>query len=220
MDTVTSYAVIWDMDGVIADTAPFHFFAWREMAAENGVPFTEEDFRRGFGRRNPEILQGLLGRELSSEEIRALSQRKEVLFRQLIAGKIAAFPGALELMRALCASRVKQALATSTPIENVELILGTLGIADCFGAIVADKDVARGKPDPQAFLLAADRLGVAPVSCLVIEDAVDGVRAAKSAGMRCIAVTNTHPRERLAQADLVVDSLVEVSVQTIGNMLR
>lgn len=220
MQSVTSNAVIWDMDGVIADTAPFHFRAWRALATENGVPFTEDDFRRGFGRRNPEILEGLLGRELSSEEIRALSQRKEDLFRQLIAGKIAAFPGALELMRALCAGRVNQALATSTPIENVDLILGTLGIADCFGAVVADKDVARGKPDPQAFLLAAERLGVSPERCVVIEDAVDGVKAAKSAGMKCIAVTNTHPRERLAQADLVVDSLVEVSVQTIVNMLR
>ncbi len=220
MGTLTSGAVIWDMDGVIADTAPYHFRAWKELATENGAPFTEEDFRRGFGRRNPEILQGLLGCELSTEEIRTLSQRKEVLFRQLIAGKIETFPGALELMRALCANRVKQALATSTTIENVDLILGTLGIADCFGAVVADKDVARGKPDPQAFLLAAERLGVPPVRCVVFEDAVDGVKAAKSAGMKCIAITNTHPREKLAQADLVVDSLDRVSVETIGNLLR
>ncbi|MDO8490965.1 MAG: beta-phosphoglucomutase family hydrolase [Dehalococcoidia bacterium] len=218
---MTTSAVIWDMDGVIADTARYHFSSWQELARENGVPFTEEDFRRGFGRRNPEILREFLGKQPSSDEIQTLSKRKEELFRRLIDGRVVAFPGALALLRALSLlSRVKQALATSTPIENVDLILGTLRIAGCFESVVADKDVARGKPDPQAFLLAAERLKVPPASCVVIEDAVDGVKAARSANMKCIAVTNTHPGERLGEADLVVDSLAKVSVETIRNLLR
>lgn len=217
---MTTSAVIWDMDGVIADTARFHYLSWQALAGENGMPFTEDDFKRGFGRRNPEILRGLFGRGLFAEEIERFSKRKEEIFRSLIGDRVAAFPGALELMRLLAASGFKQALATSTPVENVDLILGRLGIAGSFGAIVADKDVSRGKPDPQAFLLAATKLAVAPGQCVVIEDAVDGVRAAKSAGMKCIAVTNTHAREGLSEADLIVDSLEEVSVETLRNLLH
>ena len=213
-------AVIWDMDGVIADTGRFHFRSWQELARENGIPFSQDDFKHSFGRRNPEILTSLFGPGLSTEEVRRLSNRKEKLFRMLMEGNVKPFPGALELMRSLRDRGFKQAMATSTPVENVALVLGALGIAHFFQHVVTDKDVDKGKPDPEAFLKAAAGLSVSPECGVVIEDAVDGVRAAKSAGMKCIAVTNTHPRDKLVEADMVVDSLTEVSVETIEGILH
>jgi beta-phosphoglucomutase-like phosphatase (HAD superfamily) len=109
---------------------------------------------------------------------------------------------------------------SSTPPENIRLIMNALDIAYLFNTVVSDSDVSRGKPDPEGFLLAAGRLGVAPDSCVVIEDAVAGVSAAKNAGMKCVAVTNTHPAVRLVEADIIVDSLQEVTVDTLEALLQ
>jgi beta-phosphoglucomutase-like phosphatase (HAD superfamily) len=111
------------------------------------------------------------------------------------------------------------AIASSTPMENIRLITGGLGIDNCFQAIVSSQDVTEGKPSPQSFLLAAQRLGVEPKNCLVIEDAVAGVTAAKRAGMSCLAITNTHPKESLKEADLIVDSLKAVSINDIEELI-
>ena len=112
------------------------------------------------------------------------------------------------------------AIASSAPMENIQLILRGLGIESYFQAIVWGREVTEGKPSPQAFLLAAEKLGVKPEDCLVIEDAVAGVSAAKRAGMKCIAVTTTNPREKLHEADLVVDSLAEVGADVVAGLFK
>jgi beta-phosphoglucomutase family hydrolase len=212
-------AVIWDMDGVIADTAPYHFGAWQETLRGRGVDFTEEDFRRGFGQKNDNIIRDNLGEATSQSEIDAIAREKEANFRRRIKHSIKALPGAVELIKSLGRRGFKLALASSTPIENIRLLLSGLGISDCFHAIVAADDVTEGKPGPQCFLLAARRLGIEPESCVVIEDAVTGVVAARRAGMRCIAVTTTHPRTSLMEADLVVDTLELVTVDDLERLL-
>jgi len=215
-----SNAVIWDLDGVIADTAPFHFLAWQRVAQDRGTTFTETDFKQTFGKRNPEIIAEKFGRDFSPQEIDSLARKKEELFRRIAKQSIRPFPGVLNLLLSLKAASWRTALVSSTPGENIRLITGSLGIAGFFDTMVADKDVMRGKPDPEGFLLAAERLGVSPASCVVIEDAVAGVRAAGDAGMKCIAVTNTHPAEKLAEADKIVDSLETVTVNTFEFLLR
>lgn len=212
-------AVVWDMDGVIADTAPYHFRAWVEAFRQRGVEFTEADFQRSFGQRNDNIIRGILGQETTDAEIAAMSTDKEATFRKLARHKLRALPGALELLQSLRESGGKIALASSTPPENITLVIGELGIKDYFQAIVSGRDVTRGKPDPQVFLLAAQELGVPLDRCVVVEDAVAGVAAAKRAGMACIAVTNTHPRESLHEADLIVDSLEEMTVDDIVKLI-
>jgi beta-phosphoglucomutase len=112
------------------------------------------------------------------------------------------------------------AIASSTVIENIHLITGSLGIENYFEAIITGHDVTEGKPSPQVFLVAAQRLGADPKNCVVFEDAVAGVKAAKSAGMHCVAITSSNPREKLAEADLVVDSLAEVSVNDLEKLLK
>ena len=213
-------AVIWDLDGVIADTAPFHFLAWQRVARDRGITFTEIDFKQTFGKRNPEIIAEKFSPGLTSAEIETLSIHKEEIFRRIAKQSIKPFPGVLNLLLSLKSAMWKMALASSTPAENIRLIVGALGIAGLFDTVVSDKDVSRGKPDPEGFLLAASRLEVLPIDCVVIEDAVAGVRAAKAAGMKCIAVINTNPAEVLAEADKVVDSLEAVTVNTFKLLLQ
>jgi beta-phosphoglucomutase family hydrolase len=217
---VPELAVIWDMDGVIADTAPHHRLAWQETFARRGVNFSDEDFKHSFGIRNDAIIKSILGESITDEEIEAIADEKEATFRRLIGREIKPLPGALELLKELDVSGIKMAIASSTPPENARLVLGSLGITGRFRAIVSSQDVTEGKPSPQVFLVAAKRLGAEPRNCVVIEDAVAGVTAAKSAGMGCVAVTNTHPRKSLREADLIVDSLEEVTVKDLEKLLK
>lgn len=204
-------AVLWDLDGVLVDTAPFHFQAWQELFQSVGKGFAEADFRRTFGLRNDAILGDILG-ELTPAEVERLAQRKEELYRDKVEGRVMAIPGAMDLLRRLQERGGRMAIVSSTPRENVRVVLRSLGLEGVFGAVVAEEDAPKGKPDPQGFLVAAEKLGVAAGECVVIEDAPGGVEAAKRAGMRCIGLTTSRPREALAGADLVVDSLEEATV--------
>jgi beta-phosphoglucomutase family hydrolase len=206
-------AVIWDMDGVIAHTAPFHFQAWREAFGEQGVTFTEQEFQKNFGRKNNDIIRAKLGEEVSEDKIKLIAERKETKFRAKVVGKVEILPGVEKLLRIFKDRGLKQALASSAPQQNIQLILGRLKLTDFFNCIVSGEEVSQGKPAPAIFLTAAQKLGGFPNDCLVIEDAVAGIKAAKTAGMKCLAVTNTHPRESLKEANLVVDSLEEIEIE-------
>jgi beta-phosphoglucomutase family hydrolase len=211
-------AVIWDMDGVMADTAAYHFAAWKESFDRRGIDFTEEDFRHSFGQRNDTIIHDIVS-NMPDAEMEELSLEKEADYRRRIAGDIKPLPGVSGLLEALTRSGFRQAIASSAPLENVRQILASLGLGDHLQATISAQDVTEGKPSPQVFLLAARRLGVDPSACVVIEDAVAGVAAARNAGMRCVAVTNTHSRESLGEADLVVDSLEEVTAEDLAALI-
>jgi beta-phosphoglucomutase family hydrolase len=213
-------AVLWDLDGVIADTGLYHCRAWQDVFHKRGVNFTEEDFKRHFGQRNDTIIQSTLGSRISPEELDVMASDKEENYRRRVAQNIKPLPGAIELIRALREYGIKMAIASSGPLENIQLIIGGLHIADYFQAIVWGREVAEGKPSPQIFLLAARKLGIEPRSCTVIEDAVAGVAAAKRAGMKCVAVTNNHPPKSLKEADLIVDTLEAVSISDLAGLFR
>jgi beta-phosphoglucomutase family hydrolase len=213
-------AVLWDMDGVIADTAYYHYRAWHDVFQKRGVNFTEKDFKYHFGRRNDTIIRSMLGESISLEELDIIISEKEENYRRRVARNIKPLPGALELISALGKHGIKIAIASSAPMENIRLIIRELDIEDCFQAIVWGGEVAEGKPDPQIFLLAARKLGAEFRNCIVIEDAVAGVAAAKRAGMKCVAVTNSHPRNSLKEADLIVDTLEAVSISDLAKLFR
>lgn len=214
------WAVIWDMDGVLVDTAEFHWQAWSALWRDLDLTLDYGAFHATFGQRNPEIIATLLGSDLPPERVAALGKRKEELYRTAVAGRVRALPGVLELTAELAASRVPQAVASSAPLENITLILEELGIGSRFTAIVCDRDVTAGKPNPQVFLVAARRLGVPPDRCVVIEDAVAGVAAARSAGMASLAVANTNPPERLSAASRVVATLNGFNAAGLSSLLR
>jgi beta-phosphoglucomutase family hydrolase len=213
-------AVLWDMDGVIADTADFHYRAWVEIVKEKGVTFKKEDFMQLFGQRHDTIVKFILGDTISKKEADALSDRKQVLYRKLVAQSIIPLPGAIELIKSLNKNKIKTAIASSAVPENIDVIIRGLGIDDCFQAIAYGTEVAEGKPSPQIFQLAAKKLGVPAGNCVVIEDAIAGVTAAKRAGMKCIAVTNSHPGKSLQKADLVVDTLEKVDITVLENLFQ
>lgn len=155
-------AVIFDMDGVLIDSAEAHLESWRLLAAELGCEVTEQQFATSFGRQNRDIVPLLLGGDLDEDRVRQLGSRKEALYRDLVRGRVQAIDGAVDLVRRCRRAGLKLAVGSSAPPENIELVLDELGIADCFDVIVHDGDVGRGKPDPQVFLIAARRLGLAP----------------------------------------------------------
>ena len=208
------------MDGVIADTAPYHLKAWQEVFRKRGVSFSEEDFRRNFGQRNDTIIRNTLGEDTPQSEVDIVASDKERNFRQSVRQNIKPLPGAIKLITSLKEHGFSMALASSAPVENIQLVIRGLGIESSFQAIVSGREVTEGKPSPQGFLLAAERLGVEPRDCIVIEDAVAGVTAAKRAGMYCLALASTHPRYSLMEADLVVDTLEAVSANDLEGLFN
>ncbi|GAG50504.1 unnamed protein product, partial [marine sediment metagenome] len=173
-----------------------------------------------FGRTSRDIIAHFWFEGLAEDRIAEMDARKEGLYRRIIAGDFPAMDGARELIRALHHAGFKLAVGSSGPPENVEVTMNGLGMGECFSATVTGVDVTRGKPDPQVFLIAAERLGAEPVCCAVVEDAPAGVEAANRAGMASVALTGTAPREKLADADLIVDCLRELSPQVIQRLIR
>lgn len=206
------------MDGTIVNSLLFHKLAWIETFGKRGRDFTDDDFKWANGRRNEEIIPRFIGK-MSPKEVTAIADEKEATYRRFVKENIKALPGAVELIQSLAEAKMQLALVSSTPKENIELITKTLDIKKYFSLFINGDDVKEGKPSPQAFLLAAKKLRVEPKNCVVMEDAVVGVQAAKRAGMYCIAVTNTYPREELSEAAIVVNSLEEISMKTIEELL-
>ncbi|HEV3255822.1 MAG TPA: HAD family phosphatase, partial [Gemmataceae bacterium] len=196
------YAAIWDVDGTLVDTAALHFQAWATVAGELDRPFTRADFAATFGRRNPDIIHQLFGTGFSDHEVADLGDRKEELYRAAARQGVALLPGVRPLLEGLRAAGFRQAIGSSAPRANLDLILALTDITSFFKAVVSMEDTQRGKPDPQVFLLAARRLDVAPAHCVVLEDAPAGVQAAKAGGMKCIGVSfvGHHPPARLTAA--------------------
>lgn len=207
-------AVIWDLDGVILDSAEEHRLAWHRMAREEGLPFTDEQFWATFGMRNDRIFS-ILWKDLPPERIPELANLKEAYFREIIREIAAPLPGAIELLSELHTAGYPQALASSTPIANIEVISQVLGLHKYLDAFISGESVPHGKPAPDVFLKAAATLGIEPTHCLVIEDAVAGVQAAHAGGMKCIAVMGNRDLPGLREAELGVRDLTEVNLERI-----
>jgi beta-phosphoglucomutase len=214
--------VIWDVDGTLVDTAELHFQAWLELAGQLNKPFTRQDFAGTFGWRNPEIIPKIFGPGYSAEEIAALGDRKERLYREAARSGIELLPGVRALLEGLQRAGFAQAIGSSAPRANLDLILDITGLYAFMPVIVAMEDTKKGKPDPEVFLSAARRLDVAPGRCVVFEDAPVGIEAAKRGGMKAVGVTfvGHHPEEKLRQAgaDRIVRSLDEVSVEEVRRL--
>ncbi len=200
------WAVLSDMDGVIVLSNPAHQATWLAFSQEKlGVVVTEEMFYQTIsGRKNEEALADLFPGRYSAEQLARISLEKEAFYRERYGPTLAPVPGILELFAALVSlpanMAAKMALVTSGPPENARFIIGRFRLQQVFGAVVTAAEVTRSKPDPAIFLLGAARLGIPPARCIVLEDAAAGVQAAKSAGMRCLAVTTSESAERLAAA--------------------
>jgi beta-phosphoglucomutase len=194
-------AALFDMDGVLVDNKLFHREAWRRLAREEGFALTDPEFwRQAIGRPVEEAVPLVLGRPVPAAEAMRLAQRKTALYHELADGHAAPVAGVVEFVRALAAAGVPRALATSAVAESAARILEGLGLAAAFPVQVTAGQVVRGKPDPEVYLTAAARLGVPPAACVVFEDAVDGVEAARRAGMAVVGLTTAHADAELRDA--------------------
>ena len=206
-------AVLWDLDGTVLDSRGVHWDAWRSFADQQGRPMTYDFFSDTFGFRNEIILRRHFGPGLADDQMAQFDVEKERLYRALLlqAG-LQPLPGVREWIDWASENGWRQALASMAPRENIDVSLIALGFTDAFGAIVSAEEVRHGKPDPEVFLLAAQRLGVEPKMCTVIEDSPQGVEAAKRAGMRCIGVGPLH---ETLEADVRLRSLVDAEPQIL-----
>ncbi len=213
-------AVIFDMDGVLVDSYQAHLESWRDVGAEHNLTMTDEQFAATFGRTSRDIIRNLWGDAIADADVPAVDDRKEALYREIIRRDFPAMDGASELLRALDGSGFAMAIGSSGPPANVQAVRDCLPGAELVAAQVTGMDVTRGKPDPQVFLMAAEKLGVDPARCAVVEDATAGVEAARAAGMAAVAITGTAERETLAeQAHIVVDSLRELTPDVIARLI-
>lgn len=211
--------VIFDMDGVLVDSGWAHRQAWFDLAEAEGLEMSDEFFCKTFGMQNDTILP-MLRPGISKPEMDRLSDCKEQRYRELVHSRPKAADGVLALLSDLKADGFRLAIGSSAPRANLDVFWGPLGLADYFQATVTKEQVVEGKPSPETFLKAAGMLSLAPQRCVVVEDALHGVQAARAAGMPVVAVTTTRSRAELACADRVVDSLAELSAEDFVRLLN
>ena len=215
---------LFDWDGTVVDSSAAHEESWMQLAREEHFHLTREMFQRSFGCTNRVIIPEAYQWTRDPAEIDRLGDRKEVIYREFVAKMRAdelALPGAIELIRALRTAGVPCAVGSSAPRANIEQVIGTLGLQGCFGALITAECVSRGKPDPEVFLKGATALGVESSDCVVFEDAVHGVEAAKAGGVKAVAVLTSHPRASFdGLADWIVNRLSDVSMDDLRGLWK
>jgi beta-phosphoglucomutase family hydrolase len=207
--------VIFDWDGVVIDSSAEHERAWEILSDEISRPLVFGHFKRGFGKKNEVIIAEVLWWSDDPPMIEKLAHRKETIYRALVQKRgVQILPGARELLAALQAESIPRAIGSSTPRQNLEAIFSATGLGEFFDAVACGDDVVNGKPAPDVFLLAAQKLALAPVDCLVIEDAHAGIEAAHRAGMPVLAVATTN---HISQLDAATGALEPLAVhQLVG----
>lgn len=221
-----TYGLIFDVDGVIADTEAVNAgVSIRVFADLFGVEdVTREDFEAGLGRGAQEYVKAAArvhGMELNDEQVEEATQLRQHYFLDILAKEpLPPFPGVLELMeQAMQREDFRVAIATSGTLEKSRAVLNAAKIPYLQMVYINGNDVKNKKPDPELFLLAAADIGIDPADCVVIEDAPNGIQAAKAAGARCIAVTNSADAAKLQQADLICDSIEQIDLETIVTLI-
>jgi beta-phosphoglucomutase family hydrolase len=213
-------AFIFDMDGTIVDNMAFHTKSWLEFFARRGKQYDPEAFfRETAGAQGREILRERLGPDIPDEEIAVLAQEKDALYREMYGPHRAAIQGFEDFVTQADAQGVALAVATSAPPLNIVFTLDELDLRRHFATVVGAADVKQGKPHPDVFLKAADRLNVPPADCIVFEDAPMGVEAARRAGMRAVVITTTLPAEAFKDFDNVIKIVGDYDELNVGELL-
>ncbi len=216
--------VIFDWDGVIIDSHNQHELSWQRLAKEYNKDLPNNFFKETFGMRNESIIPKFFNNWIdtnNNKEVKILADRKEEIYRQIITQNgITPLEGVKELLASLKSQKIRCSIGSSTPIKNIETVINIIGLSDYFDAITAAEDVSNGKPDPEVFLKASKKIGIAPENCIVFEDAHVGIQAAIAAGMKVIAVATTHGIDQLSKAHLAVESLEKIKVEGLYKLFK
>ena len=213
-------AVIFDMDGVICHTNPFHSLAFKTFFAKRNLYPTEEEFSlHMYGKSNSYILKHFLGREIVGQEFIDLEFEKESLFREIYADHVKPIERYLEFLNELKSLGIKTGVATSAPRANLDLIMGKLGFESNMESIMASENVIHHKPNPEVYLKSAENLGVNPENCIVFEDSFSGVSAGINAGMKVVGVLSSHTVAELPPCELYINNYTEIDLNTIKELI-
>ena len=215
---------LFDWDGVIIDSHNQHEKSWSKLAEEENEVLPDNFFKMTFGMRNENIIPNFFGNWIdvtNQEEVTRLADRKEEIYREIIISDgIEPLPGVRDLLQSLKSEEIACSIASSTPIANIETVMGMIELSDYFDAITAAEDVSNGKPNPEVFLKAAEKIKVDPKNCVVFEDAHVGIEAGLAANMQVIAVATTHPVESLGNAHMVTENLESIDAEKIMELFR
>ncbi|WP_373493461.1 HAD family hydrolase [Aquiflexum sp.] len=213
-------AVIFDMDGVICHTNPYHSMAFKEFFAKRNMYPTEEEFAlHMYGKSNSYIMSHFFGKPISGSELLELEDEKESLFREIYKDKVEPITGFMKFFHQLKTNQFLTGVATSAPFANMELIAGALSLFDHMESVLASEDVTKHKPDPQIYLKSSENLQVEPDLCVVFEDSFSGVTAAKNAGMKVVGVLSSHSKEELPVCELYIQDFREVDVEMVLKLI-
>jgi beta-phosphoglucomutase len=202
------YAVIFDMDGVIIDSNPYHKISLRQFCEKYGFHLSDQELiNKIYGRTNKEWIANLFG-SLSAEELSHYGEEKESMFREVYKKEVRALNGLPEFLERLKKKDIPIAIGTSAPRSNVDFVLSNTGLGDYFKIILDESDVMHGKPNPEIYLKVADKLGYEPGHCIVFEDSLSGVESAKRAGAKVVGVATTHTMEELSHTDFVIEDFM------------
>lgn len=199
-------AVIFDLDGTLLDNNAFHLKSWLQYLKNIGRTISEEEYNANInGRTNKDVIRYIYGREMQDEEILQHTLDKEALYRELYKPFIQPLAGLIDFLEILKNKAIPMAIATSGIQPNIDFMFEEVLIRQYFTEVVNSSHITKGKPDPEIYLKTASLLNVSPKNCLVFEDAVVGIKSAKAAGMKVIAVATTQPKEELSLADMIID---------------
>ena len=209
-------AVIFDMDGVLVNSNPFHLEKWADFLHDQGVAFSKNDLpQQIFGVANQDCFRTFFGSKLSEKEMTKMEDVLEERFRKRFAPHMEPLPGLLLLIKELGSAGIPLGVASSAVGENVKFILETLELDSVFSGVVTGSDFPKPKPDPGIYLLAAQKLGVLPADCVAFEDSFVGIEAAKRAGMKCVGLASTFPAQDLGSktnADKIIETFSDVTL--------
>lgn len=212
-------AFIFDMDGVLVDSNPFHKIALRQFCLKYGHDLSEQELREKiYGRTNKDWIANVFG-PVSQAQWRAYEHEKEALFRELYQHDIKPVDGLTGFLDKLDVQNIPRAIGTSAPRVNVDFTLAKTNMAAYFSVILDEDFVTRGKPDPEIYLKAAAALNFSPDRCVVFEDSLSGVQAGKAAGCKVVGITTTHTPEELRETDLVIDNFRDLDPKTLISRL-
>ena len=215
-----SFAVLFDMDGVIVDSNPWHRIALQDFCRQHGFSLSDEDLRdRIYGRTNREWLTNLFGQS-DPRDLARWADEKETLYRKLYEHDIRPVNGLVDFLNHLNEHGIDRAIGTSAPPANVDFTLGKTGLRKYFEVILDETFVSRGKPDPEIYLKSAAALGYDPGRCIVIEDSLSGIAAGKAAGAKVIGITTTHTPDELRMADLVIGDFNGLTAETLHTLIH
>lgn len=216
----SSFAVLFDMDGVLIDSNPYHKIALQQFCRKHGYDLSEEELRtRIYGRTNRDWITNLFG-SISNELLNRYADEKEALFRELYKNDIQPLKGLVAFLKQLDTHQIPRAIATSAPRENVDFTLHHTGIGTYFETILDESCVSKGKPNPEIYVKTAAALGYSPKNCFVMEDSLSGIESGQGAGSTVIALATTHSHSELSHAKLVINDFTELSVSRLQQLLN